>query len=202
MTQLEATPTADRAPLVERIQLLHLTRLRQPHSTLEETAQSYSTFTTNYQPAGEYESLLISASKIRSQGAKAYERRETSERNLERSGFTLVSYAQYIAMERHLKYPDLFVLRGLYERAIAEAARRRFDGEAGSEEALRTFWMNYLDTLRGHEAADETMEFEVLSRAIKSVPGSGEVWSRYIRYLERVTDSQDAPAERETVAGE
>ncbi|KAJ8519001.1 hypothetical protein ONZ45_g3994 [Pleurotus djamor] len=195
MTQLEATPAADRAPLVERIQLLHLTRLRQPHSTLEETAQSYSTFTTNYQPAGEYESLLISASKIRSQGAKAYERRETSERNLERSGFTLVSYAQYIAMERHLKYPDLFVLRGLYERAISEAARRRFDGESGSEEALRTFWMNYLDTLRGHEAADETMEFEVLSRAIKSVPGSGEVWSRYIRYLERVTDSQDAPAE-------
>ena len=50
-------------------------------------------------------------------------------------------------MERHLKYPDLFVLRGLYERAIAEAARRRFDGESGSEEALRTFWMNYLDTL-------------------------------------------------------
>jgi len=35
------------------------------------------------------------------------------------------------------KKPDLFIVRGLYERAIAEAARRRFIGETGAEEALR-----------------------------------------------------------------
>jgi hypothetical protein len=46
-----------------------------------------------------------------------------------------------------MKNPDLFIIRGLYERAIAEAARRRFAGEAGAEEALRSFWGGYCDVL-------------------------------------------------------
>jgi hypothetical protein len=46
-----------------------------------------------------------------------------------------------------MKNPDLFIIQGLYERAIAEAARRRFVGEAGAEEALRLFWGGYCDVL-------------------------------------------------------
>ena len=49
-----------------------------------------------------------------------------------------------------MKNPDLFIIRGLYERAIAEAARRRFAGEAGAEEALRSFWGGYCDVLVRH----------------------------------------------------
>jgi hypothetical protein len=45
----------------------------------EDTYQSYSSFTTSYKPATEYESLLLSASKLRSRAVKAYERREPSE---------------------------------------------------------------------------------------------------------------------------
>ena len=41
----------------------------------------------------------------------------------------------------------MFVLPTLYERAIAEADRRRWAGEAGAEEALRSFWGGYLDLL-------------------------------------------------------
>lgn len=59
---------------------------------------------------------------------------------------SLEGYAYYIANER-AKKPDLFIVRGLYERAIAEAARRRFIGEAGAEEALRSFWGGYCDVL-------------------------------------------------------
>ncbi|KAF7422665.1 Splicing factor [Pleurotus ostreatus] len=195
MSQLEASVTEDRAPLVERVQLLHLTRLRQPHSTLEDTAQSYSTFTTNYKPPAEYESLLVSASKIRSQGTKAYERRESFETNLVQSNNSLDTFARYIAAERRARYPDLFVLKGVYERAIAQAAKQQFEGDAGAEAALRAFWIGYCDTLRLHEAADEEMELQVFKRATKSVPGSGEVWARYIRYLERVVNSQDVPAD-------
>jgi hypothetical protein len=57
----------------------------------------------------------------------------------------LGAYAHYIATERRPKQPDLFVLKTLYERAIAEAAKRRMAGENGAEEALRAFWIGYLD---------------------------------------------------------
>lgn len=41
----------------------------------------------------------------------------------------------------------MFILCGLYERAIAEAARRQFSGEEGAEMALRSFWGGYCDIL-------------------------------------------------------
>ena len=54
-------------------------------SDSDETLQVYSTFTTNYKPPSEYESLLITASKIRSQATKAHELREMFETSLVRS---------------------------------------------------------------------------------------------------------------------
>lgn len=73
-----------------------LARLQQPHASKippfmhsfgtqvatidhQDTYQSYSSFTTAHKPASEYESLLISASKLRSRAIKAYEKREASE---------------------------------------------------------------------------------------------------------------------------
>ena len=63
------------------------------------------------------------------------------------SEYSLEGYAYCIASEKRAKKPDLFVLGGLYERAIAEADKRRFEGDATGENALRTFWVGYLDTL-------------------------------------------------------
>ena len=63
------------------------------------------------------------------------------------SGHSLEAYAYYISSERRMKHTDMFILCGLYERAIAEAAKRRFGGEQGAEEALRTFWGGYCDVL-------------------------------------------------------
>jgi len=85
---------------------------------------------------------------------------------------------------------------------VAEAAKRRFNGEAGAEEALRVFWVGYSDSLvatvysllclgldlicrqRIGDAGND-IELAVLKRAVRSVPGSGEVWARYIRLLVR-----------------
>ena len=61
--------------------------------------------------------------------------------------FSLDGYAYYIAGERRAKKPDMLVLPTLYERAITEADRRRWEGEAGAEEGLRTFWLGYLDLM-------------------------------------------------------
>lgn len=46
-----------------------------------------------------------------------------------------------------MKNTDMFIVCGLYERAISEAAKRRFGGEQGAEEALRAFWGGYCDVL-------------------------------------------------------
>ena len=110
------------------------------------------------------------------------------------------AYARYIAAERRAKHPDMFVMRAVYERAIAEAAKRRFNGEPGAEEVLRSFWVGYCDVLvrlfrknsgtgtndfprKRINDAGEHSEHETLQRAVRSVPASGEVWARYIRYL-------------------
>lgn len=86
--------------------------------------------------------------------------------------------------EKRGKKLDLTLLTTLYERAITEADKRRFAGDASAEAALRTFWVGYLDVLRTNEDEfDEDIRAKVYTRATRSVPGSGEVWARYIRYL-------------------
>lgn len=49
---------------------------------IEDTFQSYSSFTTNYLPPQDYESLMVSASKIRGQSIRNLDRRERLETNL------------------------------------------------------------------------------------------------------------------------
>ena len=49
------------------------------------TYELYSTFTTNYKPAGEYENLLVAASKLRGPAVKAYQRVEAFEQSLVRT---------------------------------------------------------------------------------------------------------------------
>ena len=44
----------------------------------------------------------------------------------------------------------MFALPALYERAIAEAAKRRFAGDLNAEAALRAFWVGYIDALVSH----------------------------------------------------
>jgi len=41
----------------------------------------------------------------------------------------------------------MLALPALYERAIGEAAKRRFAGDLNAEAALRAFWVGYIDTL-------------------------------------------------------
>ena len=188
----------------------------------DETFQTYSSFTTNYKPPEEYESLLVKASKGKAQAVKAFQRRENLETSLvsacvalivfqftdrftapqAQSGYPLDGYAYCIAFERKAKKPDMFLLKALYERAITEADKRRFAGEANAEEALRSFWTGYLDLLvrdapcrkkvfyadvrivcrcvclqRTQDVEDEEILL-TFRRGLRSVPGSGELLAR------------------------
>ncbi|KAJ7695961.1 hypothetical protein B0H17DRAFT_930002 [Mycena rosella] len=179
-------PEAEKAQAISRVEEFLLARLAQVHANSEETAQAYSSFTTAYKPSGDYEALLVKASKIRGAAVKAFQRREAWETSLAQSN-SPETYALYIASERRAKTPSAPILSTLYERAIADAAKRRFSGEQGAEETLRAFWAGYCDTLRILDAGIPA-ELSVLQRAVRSVPGSGEVWARYIRCLERAED--------------
>ncbi|KAG6850068.1 hypothetical protein H0H93_001618 [Arthromyces matolae] len=197
--------------LQDSIQVFFVARLGQAHtSTLpsiisispsltrryaidsEDTMEYYSSFTTNNRSPAQYEVLLSTASKVRDRTNKSFERREQFEDALGlsatlqvKSNYSLDDYARYIAYERRARNPDLFVMTSVFERAIAEAERRRFEGETGSEEALRIFWIGFVDVLQRINEAGKDKEFAVYRRAVRSVPICGEVWARYIRALER-----------------
>lgn len=182
---LEKASTDEKPLSVSVIEKILLARLQQPHANHQDTYQSYSSFTTAYKPASEYESLLISASKLRSRAIKAYEKREASEMALAAAGYSLDAYATYIAAEQRRRDPDHFILCGLYERGLAEASRRQFSGELGAERAIQMFWVGYIDLVK-----TQGKSAEFWRRATRSVPGSGEVWARYIRFLEREQESE------------
>ncbi|KAM5538638.1 hypothetical protein V8D89_007667 [Ganoderma adspersum] len=188
----------ERESLASLVDNLLQERLKQPHSNHEETFQAYSSFTTNYKPADEYESLLVKASKSKAQAVKAFQRREEFENSLVQANYSLEGYAYYIASEKRPRQPDLFILQGLYERAITEADKRRFAGEANAEEALRSFWSGYVDLLRT-QAVEEEELLLVFRRALRSVPVSGELLARYIRFLERVLEPEEAAKEINTI---
>ncbi|XP_006462676.1 hypothetical protein AGABI2DRAFT_186557 [Agaricus bisporus var. bisporus H97] len=190
---------AERDAVAEQVEQLFLDRLLQPHSNNEETFQAYSTFTTNFKPPADYEKLLVAASKARSQANRSWERREAIESTL-RKAPSLDNYGACIACEWRAKRIDPFTASGIYERAIADAATKQFRGEFGASEALSSFWTGYLDAMRSGEAGF-VEELRIVQRAVRSVPGSGEVWARYMRLLERFEDASEDENEegRETV---
>ncbi|KAH9851597.1 RNA-binding protein Prp24 [Lenzites betulinus] len=193
LARLQNSSGEEREMLTNAIENMLLERLQQPHSNYEETFQAYSSFTTNYKPHDQYESLLVKASKLRGRSVKGYQLREKLENSLELSGFSLEGYAYYLSAERRRKSPDIFVLKPLYERAISEADKRRFSGEPGAEDALRSFWTGYVDFLRTQDVEDEQLLL-TFRRGVRSVPASGELLARYIRFLERALGLEEAPA--------
>ncbi|KAI0263961.1 hypothetical protein BC834DRAFT_283892 [Gloeopeniophorella convolvens] len=173
----------ERPAAIVEVEDMFLARLQQCHSTNDDTFNAYSSFTTNYKAAGAYETLLVNATKVRAGAKKAYGWREPYETALEKSGNSLYAYQSYIAYEHRAKQPDLVILSNIHERAIAEAAKRRAAGEAGAEEALRLWWASYVDGMRRNDAPVE-QQLSLYQRAVRSVPGNGEIWAKYMRFLE------------------
>ncbi|KAF9046435.1 hypothetical protein BJ165DRAFT_1471732 [Panaeolus papilionaceus] len=199
MEILSNTPPEERGEWVEYVQQFFLARLQEPHSNMDHTSQEYSTFTTNYLPPNQYESIMLSASKLKSPSVKFYERRETYELALNRSNNSLEGFNQYIGHERRVKNPDLLATQGIHERAIAAAARKRFEGEYRADRYLGIFWISYVDALRIISPGMD-IELRTYQRASRSVPGSGELWARYIRFLERLSNEmEELPEGVETV---
>ncbi|KAF9077529.1 hypothetical protein BDP27DRAFT_1311204 [Rhodocollybia butyracea] len=197
---LESASPSEKPFLVDQFETSLLERLGQPHARVDDTFQAYSSFTTKYKPANQYEPLLVAASKIKSRTLKAVERRDPHENALNQTQNSLEAFSYYIGYERRAKYPDLTVTSGVYERAISEAAKRRFSGEYGAEQTLRSFWVGYGDALRLLEVRQDR-QVNFFKRAIRSVPGCGEIWAQYMRCVERYTDPEHVQESRDTITG-
>ncbi|KAH6912804.1 RNA-binding protein Prp24 [Coprinopsis sp. MPI-PUGE-AT-0042] len=187
LEQLEEASAEDKPLLLDQLETMLNLRLKQPHSNSDETFQTYSSFTTRYKAPTEYEGLMVTASKTRGNSVTAYERRDSLETSLAQNNNSLDAFAYYIAFEKRSRNPDLLCTRGVYERAIAEAATRVLKDEPGAVVALESFWAGYLDSMRQLEVGIDD-EQELYRRALRSASASGEVWARYIRFLERASE--------------
>ncbi|KAG8677991.1 Splicing factor, partial [Ceratobasidium sp. 395] len=192
---------------LQRVQTILLSRLHTPHSELDAALQEYSTFISTYLPDANYEEILVSANKAKGDPQKKYGWRERWEMSLRQAEDSPAVYSQYIDYE--WRRPDPQFLIPLYERAIAETARRRL--EPGGEETLQAFWSGLHKAVK-HSAEmrskaknnkrfkksrgqDEDMddaeaqedlvnlqatEILVLERAARSVPFSSAIWAERI----------------------
>ena len=63
------------------------------------------------------------------------------------SGYAPEAYDYYIVYEHNARKIDVPVLTTLYERAITDTAKKRFEGSDAAEFSLRALWMRYCDFL-------------------------------------------------------
>ncbi|KZS97439.1 hypothetical protein SISNIDRAFT_450238 [Sistotremastrum niveocremeum HHB9708] len=155
----------DKEILVAHINDLHLNRLRTPHAQHSETLDSYSQFISSTHPPSSYESLLVTASKIKTHPARIYSRRENFE--FVPTGAT-VDWGRYIGFEK--KKIDLPLVVGVYERAVDDLATRIWNALPDSpltsekadedsnvkmlEDELAKTWLGYIQVVRDHSPPD------------------------------------------------
>ncbi|KAG9123420.1 Splicing factor, partial [Ceratobasidium sp. 392] len=192
---------------LQRVQTILLSRLHSPHSELDTALQEYSTFISTYLPDANYEEILIAANRAKGEPQKKYGWRERWELTLRQAEDSPAVYSQYIDYE--WRRPDPQFLIPLYERAIAETARRRL--EPGGEETLQAFWSGLHKAVKSSaemranaknnkrfkksRGQDEDMddteiqenlvdlqatEALVLERAVRSTPFSAAIWAERI----------------------
>ncbi|KAF8527992.1 hypothetical protein BU17DRAFT_38620 [Hysterangium stoloniferum] len=210
----KAPGSVEREIMMAHVESLHLDRLKQPHSHNEETLQSYSSFVSKYYNPSEYETRLVAASQLRNGPAKAWSYKERYEMGLACILIILMIYESYIFSERRVKAPSVMLISALHERAIEDFAKRRWeallrDSEAEVKKALendlRFFWSSYINSMAVQRALEHhERELSIAQRAVRSVPGSGEIWAKFVRALERgendIVDDNGAPApEQESV---
>ncbi|KZT08482.1 uncharacterized protein LAESUDRAFT_757715 [Laetiporus sulphureus 93-53] len=176
--ELEVLPTAppeERVQLVSRIESILLECLQQPHTGFNVS----SIFFNHNQLQANW---LVRGTVCQRLEAPVTSEESIREMRAEQSGLLLEAYAYYITVERRRQKPDQFMLKTLYERAIAEADKRRWEGDSVAEDALRSFWIGLVDFLK-QQGVDDDLQLAALERAVRSVPAAGGVWARYMRFL-------------------
>ncbi|ORY53253.1 hypothetical protein BCR33DRAFT_711581 [Rhizoclosmatium globosum] len=167
---LATTPSASRAPQVDRIRSAYLTRLAVPHSTIDQTFQDYSPFETANDTTGTYEQNMRAASKIKSKTMIECSKRETSERRLQETGGSVHGYLE---MADFWGKKDVHVARVVWERMVAVHF------------LVEQVWERYLVFLVTRMKVLPVLK-GVVERAVRNCGWSGELWGHRLRIGESV----------------
>lgn len=164
---------------ISQLKLLYQARLGVPHSTLSETFSDYSTFITTYDNAN-YETELVKANKIYSAALKTLEVRDTWEISIKEND-SLENYAAYIQWElsQPKKYQESKLVMALYERVLEKYPT-----------SFAAIWDDYIlyMSLMG---VSTTEVLDLLRRATRACPKSGDLWGHKIRLLQILRDSPE-----------
>ncbi|CAG8631563.1 10248_t:CDS:10, partial [Dentiscutata heterogama] len=172
---LEALPSDEMQK--QRVQKMYLDRLKVPHATIEKTFSDYSSFITKYDNS-DYEKCMVESNSFFSQAKRRYYERDHYEQALAASENALDKYMEYIEFEKKQTTPNWQAVRTLYERAIV------------FHYLDPSLWENYIFQLIDKKFPIN-MVLSVVERSVRNCPWSGDLWSHYIRVLEKEYDSYD-----------
>lgn len=152
----------------EQVHQVFLERIAIPHAEVDATSSAYSTYCTANCPE-EYEARMVQLTtasrdaKFKWSGEKRYHKtREDLEAALD--------YETYIGWETdaRAKNPDSELARGVFERAIATAAKA-----AEADPAYKYFEVGLWERYAVWSGDDN-----VRLRAVRACPGSGATWAK------------------------
>ncbi|CAG8634584.1 14937_t:CDS:10 [Funneliformis caledonium] len=177
---LEASPRDDEQK--SRVRKMYESRLKIPHATIDKTFSDYSTFITQYDNL-HYESVMIETNKYVSESKDKYYQRDRYENALKASGNALDKFMDYIEFEKKQKKQIVNAIRTLYERAIAIYYLEY------------SLWEDYMLYLIDKNLTDKKVSLSILiktaERSVRNCSWSGDLWSHYIRLLEKNFSSEE-----------
>ncbi|KAK4054023.1 Splicing factor [Microbotryomycetes sp. JL221] len=171
---LKLSPTPEQLEYVDKF---FLERLAIPHTDMDNTFASYSTFVTQYRN-DDYGTLLPAANKVYGVAKQKMNEREEHEANLKRQGNTEHAYLEYIAWEREVKKPDITLTTALLERAISD------------HPTSLELWETMVD-FAGTVGKKAPLQLQACERAVRSLPGSATIWAAYMRAAEKNASDVD-----------
>ncbi|KAK9463460.1 uncharacterized protein V1516DRAFT_619030 [Lipomyces oligophaga] len=177
LEMLRTDPTEENLALIKRT---YLSRLKIPHSKLEDTFAAYSSFVTQYLNHT-YETELIAANKIVAQTRRTLSDFQVYEDHLSIYPNDTNVWAQYIdaATSRPKKQFSADFVKALYERTLRISP------------TSVAIWDNYVLFLLDNQYASSVLE-SVLERSVKACPKSGVLWAHWIRTRDRFGVSHTA----------
>ncbi|TNY18454.1 hypothetical protein DMC30DRAFT_53948 [Rhodotorula diobovata] len=169
MDLLKLDPSPDQLLQVEQ---MYLARLKVPHLDIAETFSAYSSFVTNFDNDN-YNKSLPAANKIFSATAKKSDERYAEEEKLKAAGYTPQAYLDYVSWEREVKRPDTPLVKGIFERAVADHPTEI------------DLWDEYLGFLHKIPEKESNLR-EVSEKAIRNLPTATSLWTAAMRVAEKL----------------
>ncbi|GAA5854941.1 hypothetical protein JCM9279_003579 [Rhodotorula babjevae] len=169
MDLLKLDPSPDQLLQVEQ---MYLARLKIPHLDIAETFSAYSSFVTKFDNEN-YDKSLPAANKIFSATAKKADERYPEEEKLKAAGYSPQAYLDYVSWEREVKRPDTPLVKGIFERAVADHPTEI------------DLWDEYLGFLHKIPEKDSNLR-DVSEKAIRNLPTSTSLWTAAMRVAEKL----------------